>query len=219
MADTTPIVAVLTGDLIGSSGAGPVETNIAINRILASVAPMEYWQGNGPTYFTRMRGDGWQFILINQKYALRSSLIIFANLQSVKDLPKTRISIGIGPIDPLTGPDLSAGSGPAFEESGHSLDAMRRSDRFAISGAGSMGVTWLHYAIVTLIEDHISRWTPEQAEATAYYLSPQTPTLKEIAAQLGISTQAVHSRLKTAGAQALLQAVSMWENYTLEMPH
>jgi hypothetical protein len=207
---SSSFVTVLSGDLIGSSEAGPSETNLAIIRVLATAAAIERWDDSGPTYFTRVRGDGWQFILRNPKYALRSSLRVFANLICVKGLPQTRIAIGLGEIDHIEGSDLSSASGHAFEASGRTLDAMAESDRFAIAG---VGVTPLHHAIVALIEDHISRWTPEQAEAAAYYLDPTDPTLKQIAGSLGISTQAVHSRIKGGGAQALRQAVNYWEDH------
>lgn len=215
MAAHTQFVAVLSGDLIDSSKAPPSDTNSAINRVLATAAAAERWEGNGPSHFTRVRGDGWQFVVAGHELALRAALRVFANLQCVPNLPHTRIAMGLGAIDPLDGPDLSSASGPAFEASGRALDAMAKSDRFAISGAG---VTPLHKAIVTLIDDHIIRWTPEQAKAAAFYLNPTDPTLKEIADQLHISTQAVHSRIKGAGAQALREAVRLWETQAEQAP-
>ena len=210
MIEATPSAAVLTGDLVESSRAGPIATGRAMQRIEATLASVENWVGNGPGYFTRIRGDGWQFVLQNQKYTLRSSLMVFANLHSDRDLPQTRISIGLGGIDRIDGSDLSAATGMAFISSGQHLDAMNKTDRFSIGGNTA---TSLHRAIITLVEDHISRWTPEQAEAAAYYLNPTDPTLKQIAEALGISTQAVHSRIKGGGAQALRQAVKYWEDH------
>jgi len=214
MIEAPSLVAVLSGDLIGSSEAGPHETNYAINDILATTASIECWPHSTPSHFTRMRGDGWQFVLPHPGYALRAAIRIFANLISRKDL-QTRVAIGIGAMNSLDGPDLSAASGPAFEASGRTLDAMSRSDRFAIAGTG---VSPLHQAIVSLVEDHIGRWTPEQAEAAAFYLNPTDPTLKDIANTLGISTQAVHSRIKGAGAQAMRQAVKYWEENAEQAP-
>jgi len=209
MIEANSDAAVLTGDLVNSSKAGPTATGQAMRQIEATLALVEAWVDNGPGLFTRIRGDGWQFIVQNQSYTLRSSLFAFSNLHAVRDLPQTRIAIGMGGIDRIDGPDLSAATGPAFVASGQYLDAMNKTDRFAIGGNTS---TALHRAVVTLVEDHISRWTPEQAEATALYLCPTDPTLKEIANTLGISTQAVHSRIKGAGAKALRQAVKHWED-------
>ena len=211
MTGDTSIVAVLSGDLIGSSEAPPKETSIAINRILATTAKIETWDGNGPTYFTRMRGDGWQIVISNPTYALRAALKVFANQISAKETGylQTRIAIGLGTMNAFDGADLSSASGSAFEASGRTLDAMTRSDRFAIAGSG---VSPLHQAVVELTEEQIGRWTPEQAEAAAYYLSPSDPTLKDIAGELGISTQAVHSRIRGAGAQALRNVVEHWED-------
>ena len=215
MAPRSPHLAVLSGDLIASSKAPPSDTKTAIDRVSATAAAAERWGENGPSHFTRVRGDGWQFVVADHKFALRAALRVFANLQCVPNLPHTRIAIGLGTADPLDGPDLSSASGPAFEASGRALDAMAKSDRFAISGVGA---TPLHHAIVALIDDHISRWTAEQAEATAYYLNPTDPTLKEIAGALGISTQAVHSRIKGAGAQTLRETVRLWETHVESQP-
>ncbi len=209
MTGDTSIVAVLSGDLIGSSEAPPKDTEYAIKRILATAAAMEKWPGNGPTRFTRVRGDGWQFILSNPAYALRASLSVFAGLIGAKDLLHTRIAIGLGAANPIDGPDLSSASGAAFESSGHALDAMATSDRFAIAGKA---VSPLHRAIIALAENHIGRWTPEQAEAAFFYLNTTDPTLKDIGQTLGISTQAAHSRVTGAGGQALRQAVKYWED-------
>lgn len=214
MSTYPPFVAVFSGDLIGSSEADPRETNSAITDIRGTVERIEYWPQGAPGHFTRMRGDGWQFLLPHPGYALRAAIAVFASLISRGRL-QTRIAIGLGSMNPLDGDDLSAASGPAFEASGRTLDAMTKSDRFAIAGAG---ITPLHRAIVTLVEDHIGRWTPEQAEAAAYYLNPTDPTLKDIAATLGISTQAVHSRIKGGGAQALRDAVRLWETQADEAP-
>lgn len=213
MAETLPLVAVLSGDLIASTDAGSQPTERAMNRLMRAAAGPQ--ARNAPGNFTRFRGDGWQVLVENQSLALRSSLWLFASLQSVRDLPQTRIAIGIGAMNPLPGGDLSAASGPAFEASGRALDAMSRSDRFAIAGPG---VTPLQRAIIALVEEQTGRWTPEQAEAAALYLAPDEPTLKGIAGVLGISTQAVHSRIRGGGAQALRQAVKYWEEDAEQAP-
>lgn len=208
MIDANSDSAVLTGDLVNSSMAGPAATSRALKQIETTLAQVEAWDNSGPGLFTRTRGDGWQFVVQNQIYTLRTSLMVFADLHAARDLPQTRIAIGMDGIDRVEGSDLSAATGPAFVVSGQYLDALNRTDRFAIGGATA---TPLHRAVITLVEDRISRWTPEQAEATALYLAPTDPTLKDIAKTLGISTQAVHSRIKGAGAQALRRAVKHWE--------
>jgi len=103
---------------------------------------------------------------------------------------------------------LSAASGSALIASGQALDDIEKTRLFTISGEG---VSPLHHAVLDLVEEQVSRWTPEQAEASRHFLSPKKPTLKSIAESLNISSQAVHARLKGAGAHALRRAVGAWE--------
>lgn len=201
--------AVLTGDLVDSTSKSTSEINLAIGQInhLAATASAR-WPGNGRDYFTRFRGDGWQFLLPRASLALRALICVHAALRRVEGLPLSRISIGIGSIDPIDGQDLSAASGSALIRSGQALDEMEKTRLFTVSGEG---ITPLHHAVLDLVEDHILGWTPEQAEAALWFLDPANPTQKSIATSLHISTQAVHARLKGAGAQALRRAIEAWE--------
>ena len=45
----------------------------------------------------------------------------------------------------------------------------------------------------------------------ALYLAPESQTLASIAAQLQLSTQAIHYRLTGAGYQAIGTAIIQWE--------
>jgi hypothetical protein len=201
-------VAVLTGDLVKSTEAGTGPTNAALDRVNGVAAIIRRWPGNGSGHFTRFRGDGWQILIPRPSLAFRALICVHAALRAAEDLPISRISIGIGSIDPITGKDLSDASGSALIASGQALDSLEKSRLFCVAGEG---VTPLHHAVIDLVEEQMTRWTPEQAEATAYFLSPDTPTQKSIAETLQISVQAVHARLKGAGAQALRRAVEAWE--------
>ncbi|WP_071674995.1 hypothetical protein [Nioella nitratireducens] len=208
MTDERSQIAVLTGDLVQSTAAGASLTNKAIGRISSMAAITTGWPGNNAGHFTRFRGDGWQFVVDRPAWALRALICVHAVLRQDEDGPISRIAIGLGPLDPVTGDDLSDASGPALVASGRALDNMDKAQVFAIVGKG---VTPLHHAVLALVEDRVTRWTVEQAEAAAYFLSPTAPTLKSIAETLHISTQAVHARLKGAGAQSLRRAVEAWE--------
>lgn len=208
MTISTPHAAVLTGDLVNSTDAGTDLVNKAVGRVSAVADAIAAWPGNGATYFTRFRGDGWQFLIPRGSYSLRALVCIHAGLRAAEDCPLSRISAGVGSVDSIPGSDLSDASGSALIASGQALDRLEKSRLFCVAGAG---MTPLHHAIIDLMEDHVMRWTAEQAEATAYYLSPDNPTQTSIAGALHISVQAVHSRLKGAGAQAIRRAIEAWE--------
>lgn len=201
-------VAVLTGDLVDSTSAGSSQTDLGIARIQSFAATTSTWPDNGAHRFTRFRGDGWQFLLPRASLALRALIGVHAALRRVEGSPLSRVSIGIGSIEPVEGGGLSAASGTALIASGQALDEIEKSRLFTIAGEG---VTPLHRAVIDLVEEHVQRWTAEQAEATLWFLSPHNPTQRSIAETLQISTQAVHARLKGAGAHALRRAVAAWE--------
>jgi len=208
-------VAVLTGDIIGSTDSGTAATDAAIDLLYRTTERIAHWPGvsHPLRFFDRYRGDGWQMLLTRPDYALRATLVLVAALGSTAGTPKTRVGIGIGTAHIPTIPDLAASSGPAFIASGHALDTLPRSRVFAIEGDS---ITPLQHAVLALAEELSNRWTPEQAEATALYLKPSHPTLAEIASQLGISTQAVSYRIKGAGARNLREAVVDWERAMAE---
>lgn len=217
MAIPANTVAVLTGDLIGSTASGENATDAAMACLNKTSVEIAKWRGVSPPlrFFDRYRGDGWQILLTHPAYALRATLVLAATLASRPDLPRTRIGIGIGPADIQGNKDFAASTGAAFIASGHALDTLPRARMFAIEGEH---ISHLHRAVLTLAEELSGRWTPEQAEATALYLSPRQPTLAAIAERLNISTQAVSYRIRGAGARALRDAVTWWEQNAEDAP-
>lgn len=193
-------VAILTGDLIGSTRAAPGAV-AATMRVLADCAA-----AIGPeACFTRSRGDGWQ-MRGDPRHALRDCLFIQARLLAAGALP-SRIAVGIGAEHPATGPDLSSAMGPAFTASGRALEAMARHDLLAIAGDGIDRFRTLAF---TFAADYIRRWSRPQAEAMALLYHPDADdspqTQGSIAQALGITRQAVGARLKSAGNDVLSTA-------------
>lgn len=202
-------VAVLTGDLVGSTGypAGAVEAAMqAIRRAADEIAASQVppWD----TRFTRFRGDGWQIILSEPRLSLRTALIIQGNLIALG--MESRISIGIGPAASLGTADLSDAAGPAFEHSGRGLDQMGDTTRLTISGAT---VVEQDRMIADLLGERMGRWTAAQAQAAALQLSSpdRTRTLHEIGRTLGISPQAVNDRVRGAGCSTIASVLRRWE--------
>ena len=201
--------AVLTGDLIGSTKAAPDALETAMALLAKAGAELSAWTDRRDAHFTRFRGDGWQIVVADPGLALRAALFLTARLRAADLDLATRIAIGIGEIDSLGKASLADARGSAFEASGRTLDHMGRTRRLAIEGDG---ITSFHRIILELLDELASRWTRQQAEATALYLHPDNPTLEQIAPQLGISAQAVNYRLSGAGAPAIRRALRAWED-------
>ena len=201
--------AVLTGDLIGSTKATPSAFEQAIGILEQTATDISNWQSDAKSVqFTRFRGDGWQIVLNEHWLALRAALVLIAGLRAKAPAPPTRIAIGIGAVTDLGTDDLSDAAGEAFVTSGRGLDQLGRIHFLTADGTG---ITPLHRSIISLLEERITRWTPQQAEAMALWLDPDNPTLADIGKILKITPQAVNYRLSGAGGTAIRQTVKDWE--------
>lgn len=193
--------AILTGDLISSRKTSPDAVDGALATLAhAAEAFGDRWSED--TRFTRHRGDGWQVALQDPGLALRAMLYLVARLKGSGATCDTRVSIGVGSVDSCGTKDLSDGFGAAFHISGDGLETAGRR-RLTIAGAG-IG-PW--QALTVELVDAISEdWTAAQAEAAAFALLSD-PTQEDIAAQLGISRQAVQMRLAGAKMRVIQDVV------------
>ena len=207
-----PDLAVLTGDVVRSSKLAPGALDAAMAALARGAAAMSLWEGARDAAFARFRGDGWQCVAPCPAMALRATLFLRAHLRALDREIDTRVSVGIGPGSlPVSG-EIAAAAGPAFEVSGRGLDAMARSQQFAIgwsdppAGAAVVGA-------VFALSDEISRlWTPRQAEVLVESLSPGNEPQEALAAQHGVSQQAIAKRLSGGGDWALQRAMAALES-------
>ncbi|MDW4548819.1 hypothetical protein R5H32_05575 [Defluviimonas sp. D31] len=212
-----PVVAVLTGDIVASRKHDRSQVDTAMARIAKTAAGFGQMAG-ADSRFTRFRGDGWQIVLGRAGWALRAALILIADLKTSGSGIETRISAGIGPWESLGTANLSDASGPAFSVSGDLLEAMPRHRRLAIAGGrdtaahGTADRDW-QAAIFDMAEWISSRWSQPQAEAMSMALGDGWTTQDELARRLGITRQAMHSRLTGAGYQAMENALAAIEHY------
>lgn len=205
-----PLAAVLTGDLIASTEAGPVATNRAIEVLSEAAGRLSDWAG-ADTRFTRHRGDGWQLYLEFPGLVLRATVYLTACLRANDTGLATRISAAIGRVDHLDAKDLSSASGEAFTIAGQNLDMMPRTKRFALGNW--MTVNKWQVSIFDLVDWQSRRWSREQAEAVALALPPEEPTQGQIAMRLGITRQALQARLNSAGLSAMTEALCSFESH------
>lgn len=204
-----PIYAVLTGDLIKSRQAGTGAVDQTFKTLSDAAAAF------GSTWdidlrFTRNRGDGWQVVLATPGLLLDAALYIVARLKAGKTGIATRISIGVGPVESLGSRDLSDATGPAFFASGDHLGQMARNRMLALAGQGT-GAELI--AIIDLAEHIATGWTATQAQVVALQLEGRLPRHEDIAAELGVTRQAVQSRLAGAGLSYFDNALYAMRNH------
>jgi hypothetical protein len=205
-----PTIAVLTGDLVGSTGHPAATVDAAMKAIRAAAVTIADWQSPPTdTRFTRFRGDGWQMFLTRPRFALRAAVIIQGRLKAMG--MESRISIGVGKAESLGTSSLADAAGDAFERSGQGLDSMGSMWRLSID---KQDIHVEDQLIADLLAERMGRWTAAQAEAAALQLaSPlKIRTLLEIGEELNISPQAVNDRVRGAGCHTIASVLRRWEN-------
>jgi hypothetical protein len=206
MACIMPQAAILTGDLIASTSAPAGDVDRLMQWLATALQDAQRGLDLSPTRFTRFRGDGWQAIIQPAPLYLRTVTHLLSGLRLFDIGLDTRIGIGIGDVDRPGTRDLSDATGPAFTASGHALDTLPRTDRLAITGLTGPHLAWHRAALETLA--HFSaRWSREQAEAIHRRVLMDKAPLHQIASNLGISRQALSSRLTAAGEKPLMALI------------
>ncbi len=207
------LVAILTGDLIGSTAATPE----AVERSMRIIADCARDIGER-TNFTRYRGDGWQMRVVQPGDCLWACLLILARLRADDLALGCRIAVGIDEEFKPDASDLSTAMGPAFTASGRALDQMKPGALLALAGkspkhhegpkdthktAENVKIDTFRKLAFTVAAELAGRWTGGQAEAVALKLHPDSPANERlsnetVAKRLGITRQAVDARLKSA---------------------
>ncbi len=197
--------AVLSGDLIGSSDLSSENLDLAFEILNDAAIDLSNFMGDPQNIgFARNRGDGWQMLIDRPNVALRAALYVRARLLSENTAFRTRISMATGSIESRPR-NLNEARGPVFVASGHSLDAMPINVTLAHADGGAI-------AAATRLADFVSSgWTQAQARAVHLILWPDRPSRTKIAAQIGVSRQAVDQSLASAGIPAILDALEAIE--------
>lgn len=211
-----PVYAVLTGDLIDSTRLDTPSREEARKLVLSSVNDLNDWLPKNKVVYGDpeiFRGDQWQALLAQPKFALRAVLFVRAKLIAMGF--DTRISVGIGSVDHISKSSISMSDGDAFLRSGHGLDDMNTDSEFAISLPTRMETNerWVKI-VVELAGAIVSDWSELQAEAVRFAIDPKKNySQKQIAENLDVSAQAVSDRLKVAKWKALKEAILGFEEF------
>lgn len=208
------VFAALTGDIVSSRQLSAERLERTRRLIAAGAALFRRRQRRalcGPPQV--FRGDAWQLLLREPRWALRLALLLHAQLLARNDV-RTRVSIGIGTVDVIDRRRVSLSTGEAFTLSGHALDHI--TGYFDLTGAlperaGPLAA-WLP-AMLHLCSGLIRPWTRRQAEIVGLALLADNPTHESIAGTLRprVSKQSVTESLTAARWRPLLEAIRVFE--------
>ncbi len=150
-------IAVLTGDLINSTGvSSPKRFRTRLDALLKDAETR--YSGKAVTF----RGDGFQVSLPNPTDGIECALYLRAGLISASpsrhDRWDARISVAIA--EASTNDDAY---GDAYIESGRRLDEMTRQNLQVYAEPPAFQISAA--LATTFVDDIISNWTPSEAEA------------------------------------------------------
>ncbi|WP_417257503.1 hypothetical protein [Celeribacter sp.] len=211
MTTQTRKIAVLTGDLVGSTALGPAKVEQAFDALEACADMQADWMDGQSLHFTRHRGDGWQVALAEPKYALRSALCFRAALRALGEEFDTYIGIAEGDVAGEIGPDLNGETKSPFSRSGEALEDIKRS---------STGIRMLYEratpqdALAIALDGYASEWTKVQAATISEILSPDYDlNFSKTAIKLGKSRQTVTKTIQASQYERIslaLASMEMW---------
>ncbi len=210
--------SVITGDIIKSRD---IEDKNLLITTLQNLFNEISEQFSFIESFEIYRGDSFQALLDDPKYALRIALLIRLGLRKksfTKKLWDARIGIGIGAINYLK-KNIKISNGKAFEFSGLSLDSIKESHHKRIQISTSDLQLNKQLEVFNELSDAIiKRWSKKSAEVI-YRQLLYKETQKNSAKQLGISQSAVQQRMTAADFNAINAYIRYFElkisNYKL----
>ncbi len=203
--------AVLTGDIIDSSGLTPDELDELMRTLDTVAGEISGWEHSETSAtqsaFARRGGDGWQIAVNRPHMALRASLYVLARIRTISEDSETRLAVatGDGLVPDQTDLDLNSAHGDAFTASGRLLANLPTRRKLACATGGTLDAVYR-------LADHISQgWTQTQAQSVALMLPPGSGPRRVAAEKLGVSRQSVDQTLHAAGYPALEDALNLIE--------
>ncbi len=221
------IQAVLTGDIIGSSGLLAYREQVIgyLQESFRTVADRIDTAGvSGHPRFEMYRGDSFQGIVTDPAGALRAAAYIRANLisKSVSPGPSLdcRLSLGIGEIE-YPHEKVGLGEGEAYRLSGLGMEDLKKGkSTFSLiltggtSGENSRAKRELEVE-AALFDGIVQGWSAQQAGAVAYRILGYNQS--GIAEMAGISQGSVSRRLDGARYWAVETFFTRYEEIIAEI--
>ncbi len=188
--------AVLTGDIIGSSGLSPEEHRkvVAIVKSVAHVFPDEV-VGRVDVF----SGDSWQMLVSDCGMSLRIALYLRAILKREKAFSvDSRISIAWGEVDmeQVNVERVSESTGELFTLSGRGLAELKKAALMCFSALHDDYLSAAVGGSLGLIDVLVQQWSWEQARAVVATLAGKTQVA--IAAEFGVGQSSINKSLQAA---------------------
>ncbi|MDV6251085.1 hypothetical protein [Vibrio sp. EA2] len=189
-------IAVISGDIVKSTKLSTEEYSDLLKRIKAiqDLISKDY-NGNSSVI---LRGDEFQFIVLNPEKSLIYALIIKVAIKALGKQFDSRISFAIGQGADL-GESIHESMGEAFTLSGRRLKEMK-SERFVFTAAGSIAISQEFQLLFQYLDKQLSDLSTRQCEVLLPVLQAgRTPSLKDLSEKLDVTGPTISVSLKTSG--------------------
>jgi hypothetical protein len=188
--------AVLTGDIVGSSGLSPEEhrTVVEIIKSIADVFP-DTVVGAVDVY----SGDGWQMLLSDCGMSFRIALYLRAGLKREKAVSvDSRVSIAWGEVDArqVNMQRISESTGEVFTASGRGLKELKKPSLMCFIALSDNLLSVAGNGVLRLMDALVRQWSPEQARAVGPSLLGRTQL--EISQELDVGQSSINKSLQAA---------------------
>lgn len=211
------MVAVLTGDIVGSSSLSP-EDHRKVLKVVKSMAMVfpDAVVGEVDVF----SGDSWQMLVSDCGLSLRIALYLRASLKREKGLAvDSRVSMAWGEIDMghVDRTRMSESTGALFTLSGRGLAGLKKTASMGFAALDDDVLSAAVGSSLGLIDALVREWSPEQARAVAESLRGRTQA--EIAAEFGVGQSSINKSLQAAHwieiADALLLLDQLINNHPI----
>jgi hypothetical protein len=211
-------LAIITGDLIGSSNYSSKQREEAIHTLKYTLNE-EQGQSIGLRY-EMYRGDSIQIEVEKVERALalaillRSALMkLPANANSSKPYADIRLSIGIGEAEHRK-ESIVESDGEVYRFSGRTFDMMEKKGQHIVIRTSDEDFNQEYDVQCTMLEYIMERWSTSSAEVVYWSLKGLKDI--EIAKKLDVSQPAISARKKVAGWEAIDKMIKWYENKILK---
>lgn len=202
------MIAVITGDLVGSSTL----TKNEFKQVLALLEQrLQSFKKGFAAEWEFYRGDSFQVVLKQPQHAARAAVLLASELIAAGH--QATISMGVGAYRTLEDrPSLSQGQ--AFELSGRGLDESARGELTFQSGHQNLNDTLgLSTRFVSFLLNGLTR---KQAQVLGLYVDMNCAEHQALADKLGTSRQNVSSHLKRSGASLIEDYIGLFARLMME---
>lgn len=195
------MIAVLTGDIIGSQKSNP---KVWLNLLKKELSEI----GENPKSWEIYRGDSFQAIIVKPADALKAAIKIKATLKTVPEID-VRMAIGIG-NKTYTAAKVTESNGTAFVHSGETIEKLKNEKQTLAIKSDWPGFDKEMNLFLRLSLIVMDNWTVNAAEVVKATMENPETVQDKLGQMVGIKQSAVSNRLKRAYFAEIMEVNDMY---------